>query len=144
MLEIEKVERVNNLKRLRGHRINLRKNSTKAENILWSYLSNSKLHNKKFRRQHSFYNYILDFYCAEEKMAIELNGEIHNEGNRPEYDAVRDRFLSGCGIKIIRFTNHQVESDVENVLKQVGKLLNKCKLVEGTCSSPAKGRMGGV
>ena len=110
-------ERKNNFKRLRYHRKNLRNNSTKSEIKLWSYLSNGKFCNKKFRRQHSFYNYILDFYCAEIKLCIELDGDIHNRNSGPEYDRVRDKFLNDNGIMVLRFKNSEIENEVENVLK---------------------------
>ena len=82
MLTLEKneettSERKNNFKYLRYHRKRLRNESTQAEKILWAYLAKSKLGNLKFRRQHSFYNYILDFYCPEARLAIELDGQIH-------------------------------------------------------------------
>jgi very-short-patch-repair endonuclease len=74
---------LNNKPILKNYRKGLRNNMTEAEIVLWKYLKGSQLDGKKFRRQHSFGNYILDFYCAPLKLAIELDGASHftEEGN---------------------------------------------------------------
>ncbi|MEW7289257.1 endonuclease domain-containing protein [Aquimarina sp. 2304DJ70-9] len=77
-------EKTHNKPELKNHRKELRKNLTPAEAFLWKYLQNRKLEGRKFRRQHSIKNYIVDFYCAKEKLIIELDGEPHMSLNGQE------------------------------------------------------------
>ncbi|MEQ8238110.1 MAG: DUF559 domain-containing protein [Cyclobacteriaceae bacterium] len=84
-------------------------------------MSGKKLEGRKFRRQHSVANYILDFYCPSEKLAIELDGEYHNTITQAEYDHERDLFLNHCGIKVLRFENKEVFNHPEAVLENVKK-----------------------
>ena len=77
---------INNKKSLKSFRKELRINLTPAEAKLWTYLQKSKLDGRKFRRQHSVESYILDFYCPAEKLAVELDGEVHNIQRQSERD----------------------------------------------------------
>ena len=70
-------------KSLKFFRLSLRNKSTSAESVLWNILKSKKLNARKFRRQHSIGNYIVDFYCASEKLVIELDGNPHNQPPRP-------------------------------------------------------------
>ena len=99
---------IHTLPQLSGFRTALRKKLTPAEARLWSILKSSKLDGRKFRRQHSVGRYILDFYCASEKLAVELDGVRHYSGSGAEYDRQRKAFLEGCGIRVIRFENKMV------------------------------------
>lgn len=63
---------------------------TPAEAFLWKHLKSKQLDGKSFTRQHSIGNYIADFYCASERLIIELDGEIHQNTNAQEYDAKKD------------------------------------------------------
>ena len=94
----------------------LRNNSTSAESVLWTYLKNKQLDGRKFRRQHSAGNYILDFYCPSENLAVELDGEDHfwDEGIRR--DEKHTVYLSSLNIRVIRFENKWVFEDIEYVL----------------------------
>ena len=103
----------------------LRKNSTKAEEILWEYLRNRKLNDAKFRRQHAVLNYILDFYCHEFKLGIELDGNFHNSSFDKEYDRLRTKNLNTIEIKIIRFYDQEILDNVENVLSIIKMHLTK-------------------
>ncbi len=76
----------------------------------------SKFEGKKFRRQHSVGNYILDFYCPSEKLAIELDGQVHFNDAAYEYDYERKLFLNFYGIKVLRFVNKLVFEDLDFVL----------------------------
>ncbi len=116
------MERINNLNRLLERRRELRKNPTNAENILWECLRNKKL-GLKFRRQHSVGGYILDFYCIDKKIVIEIDGEVHNSLAAKEYDGIRDRFFADLGFVVIRFTNYEVENDLESVLQKIKSLV---------------------
>lgn len=113
--------RTNNQPNLKSFRKVLRSNLTPAEAKLWSYLQNSKLGNRKFRRQHSIENYILDFYCPSEKIAIELDGDTHNILNQKEADKTRDLFLKSIGIKVLRFENKMVFENSNSMLNAIKK-----------------------
>jgi very-short-patch-repair endonuclease len=95
----------------------LRRDQTEAEKILWQYLRNRHLTGRKFRRQYVFKGFILDFYCAEEKIAIELDGPIHIK--QKDYDAARQEFIEDNGIKVIRFKNEMVLNDINSVLSSI-------------------------
>ena len=101
----------------------LKKVQTEAEELVWSYVRNRKLDGFKFRRQHPVDRYILDFYCDECKLGVELDGKIHEHYDNPEYDKNRTQDLNALGIKIIRFTNDQVLKDISLVLTEIKKHL---------------------
>jgi very-short-patch-repair endonuclease len=100
--------KLNNLPRLLTFRRELRSNLTPAEAKLWSLLKNSQLEGRKFRRQHSFGGYILDFYCSSEKLGIELDGEVHFNERAAQCDLERELFLEYFGIRVLRFENKDV------------------------------------
>jgi len=93
----------------------LRARQTDAENLLWGLLRNRRLFGLKFRRQYPLRPYILDFYCHEVKLAIELDGGQHAE--RLHYDQQRTARLANQGIKILRFWNHEMLQETESVLE---------------------------
>lgn len=99
----------------------LRKNPTPAEGVLWEELKEKKLEGFKFRNQHPVYRYILDFYCHEKKLAIEVDGDIHKK--RPDYDEFRDEFLKSMGITTLRFQNKDVIDSILGVLQTIRKAL---------------------
>ena len=103
----------------------LRKNQTPSERFLWQYLRRRKLEDRKFLRQHPiiYQNtnnqldfYIPDFYCAEEKLVIELDGKIHLETK--ERDAFRDSILTDLGLNVMRIKNEELEN-MEEVLDRI-------------------------
>ena len=108
--------KLNNLPQRRAQRRSLRKRMTPAEAYLWSLLKNSQLEGRKFRRQHSFNGYILDFYCPSEKLGVELDGDFHFDQRAMDYDHNRTMFLKYFGIRIIRFENALVFEATEWVL----------------------------
>jgi len=108
---------LNNRLYLKEKRKDLRKKSTAAEAILWLSLKNKQLCGKRFRRQFSIANYILDFYCHEEKLGIELDGSNHFTGFGSQYDQRRTEFLNKHGVRIIRFENDAVFKRHETVLE---------------------------
>ena len=103
----------------------LRKRSTKAEEILWEQLRNRKLDNKKFYRQYPiFYDiygresfFIADFFCFETKLVIELDGAIHDY--RLKEDLQRTEILNLLGLSVIRFKNEEIEKELEEVLDKI-------------------------
>jgi len=96
-----------------------RKNPTEAETILWEHLRNRRLENYKIRRQHPICGYILDFYCQEIRLGIEVDGEVHQTQEQIAYDNQRSIDLSEIGIKVIRFRNSEVIRSVDEVLQQI-------------------------
>ncbi len=102
----------------------LRRSSTKAEEILWQELRNSKL-SVKFRRQHPVDNYILDFYAPEIKLAIELDSYTHGIKANVEYDNERTKHLNWKGIKVIRFRNSDIEKGIEISLEIIKEEIKK-------------------
>jgi very-short-patch-repair endonuclease len=113
------MKNMHNLKHILPFRKNLRNNSTSAEAVLWKHLSNRKLVGRKFRRQHSVGNFIIDFYCHSEKLGIELDGEPHFWQAGIEKDMIKEEFLLGESIKILRFENRWVFEDIDYVLKKI-------------------------
>lgn len=92
---------------------------TSAEASLWKSLQRKQLQGRKFRRQHSIGNYIVDFYCTTEKLAIELDGAYHFTPNQQEKDAVRDTYLESQGITVLRFENKMVFENLASVLQEI-------------------------
>ena len=95
----------------------LRKTTTKAKRILWSALSGRKCGGRKFRRQRPIEPYVVDFYCAEANLVVEIDGESH-EG-RQHYDRRRDQFLEELGLKIMRVTNDDVLGNLDGVAEAI-------------------------
>ena len=98
---------------------------TPAEKLLWNRLRNRQLSGFKFRRQHPTDSYILDFYCPEKHLAIEIDGDSHEE--RLRYDQIRTEFLKKYGYKVIRFSNHQVHFEINSVLDEILQACNSGK-----------------
>ncbi len=103
----------------KDRRRELRKNQTEAEKIFWQEIRNRKVNNLKFLRQYSVGPYILDFFCPEIRLAIELDGKQHE--NAREYDVERELFLKSKDIRTIRFWNEKILKDIKNVLKIVAE-----------------------
>ena len=95
----------------------LRSSMTGAERLLWSHLRRKKLNRFRFRRQHPIGRYIVDFYCHELKLIIELDGAVHE--NTKEYDHAREVFIKACGYTVLHFTNDEVEKSIEVVLEKI-------------------------
>jgi very-short-patch-repair endonuclease len=97
----------------------LRKNMTLAELILWKKLKDRKVFRVKFRRQHPIDIFIVDFYCHELKLVIEIDGEIHSEYETKEYDLGRTAELEKYGIIVLRFSNDQVIYHIDYVINKI-------------------------
>ncbi len=109
-----------NRKYLKSFRQDLRNNSTQAEIILWNEIKHSQLNGRKFRRQQSIGKYIVDFYCPAEKIAIELDGDVHLNKEQIARDSIRDEYLRSLGITVLRFENKLVLKNIDVVLKEIG------------------------
>jgi len=110
---------LHNLPKIKDKRKDLRSNLTSAEASLWKCLQKSQLEGRKFRRQHSVGSYILDFYCPAEKLAVELDGAGHFTEDGRIYDEVRDKYLNGLGIRVIRIENKNVFKNISMVLEYI-------------------------
>ena len=106
---------------LKNNRKHLRHAATPQEIILWSHLRRNQL-GVKFRRQHSLGKYIIDFYCSETKIAIELDGWQHKEA--VHYDSERTEFLKLQGVRVLRFWNNEVNDNLNGVLLKIQEALS--------------------
>ena len=102
----------------------LRKNMTKAEIILWSRIRSKKINGYKFRRQQPLLDYIVDFYCDELKLIIEVDGEIHSFSERKNYDIKRDNILKINGYHIIRLSNLEVETELSTTISKITSFIS--------------------
>jgi very-short-patch-repair endonuclease len=119
-----KFSQVHNLPEMKDYRRELRNKPTFAEKFLWDELKGKKLKGYKFRRQHSIANYIVDFYCPEYMLAIELDGEHHYDKYEKMYDDARTAFLNELKIKVIRFDNDEVVDNMSTVLIKIVEAIN--------------------
>jgi len=110
---------VHNQSAMEPRRRELRRNLTPAEASLWKSLQRSQVCGKKFRRQHSVGPYILDFYCPECRLAVELDGQGHFSSGVSEYDYRRDEYLKELNIRMLRFENRLVFKNLEGVLHTI-------------------------
>ena len=110
---------IHNYKYLEERRKELRKNLTSAEATLWKHLQRKQLSGRKFRRQHSIENFIVDFYCPKEKLIVEFDGAYHLDFAKQNYDLDRNNRLETLDFKLIRFENKLVFENFEFVLKEI-------------------------
>ena len=103
----------------------LRKNMTKQERILWTFLRKKNINNLKFRRQYPIGNYIVDFICNEKKLIIEIDGGQHNENKNITYDKERTKYLESKGYKVIRFWNNDIDNNIEEVYLDILKHMDE-------------------
>lgn len=108
---------IHNLVNKKDVRKKLRRSATPQEVILWSRIKNKQL-GRKFRRQHSIGQYIVDFYCSEKKLVIELDGSQHIEKQK-DYDDMRSKYLENLGFTVLRFWDNEVNKNIEGVLLKI-------------------------
>lgn len=101
----------------------LRGNMTKAESLLWEKLKDNQVHNLKFRRQHPIGPYVVDFYCHKIKLVLEIDGGYHSTLEQRQYDLEREGILKFNDLKVVRFTNEQIESELDLVLEKLDRLI---------------------
>lgn len=107
------------------HARQLRREQTDAERLLWYLLRGRQLGGFKFRRQSPFGPYILDFYCPQKRLAVELDGGGHADDDQARHDVNRTAFLQNSGIQVLRFWNHQVFQETEAVLQKIWNTLQR-------------------
>ncbi len=106
----------------------LRHDATPAEKILWQYLRAKQIGGFKFRRQYSINSFIIiDFYCAEVRLAIEVDGDSHLTGEAAEYDHDRQKNIEAFGVSFLRFKNEDVSNNVENVIDEISAKARELK-----------------
>lgn len=105
----------------------LRQNATKAEQLVWQNLRSRQVENCKFRRQYSVDYYVLDFYCPDLKLAIELDGESHNSDEAIAADQARQAAIAALGIRFLRFTNQEVYAHLDAVLERIAETVRQLR-----------------
>ncbi len=103
----------------------LRQTATDAETLLWWLLRSRQVAGAKFRRQHQHGRYILDFYCHQHKLVIEVDGAQHASPQQAAKDAERTAYLESRGIRILRFTNLEVLTETEGVVDTIWDKVEK-------------------
>ena len=107
----------------------LRSNMTGPETRLWSALRARQLQGMKFRRQHGIGPYIVDFYCPEQSLVIEVDGDSHANADQIVRDQLRDKYFQSLGLRVTRYFNNDIVKNLAGVLEDVGK-----KLASGSTS----------
>ena len=119
-MPIKKINQISTVIRQRAKE--LRQSQTLAETKLWKVLRNRQLGGFKFRRQHPIDHFIVDFYCRDISLVIEIDGDSHS--NQVEYDIARTEWLEDNGNQEIRFSNQDIHRNLDEVIE---KILDNCK-----------------
>lgn len=99
----------------------MRREPTVAENHLWQRIRKQQVLGFKFRRQHTIDRFIVDFYCTEARLIIEVDGIIHDD--QQEADQLRTEFLESLGLRVLRFTNGEVLQQTDGVIERIAEIL---------------------
>jgi very-short-patch-repair endonuclease len=116
-----------NPKTSEGKRKGLRRESTIPEKYMWSRLRGKQMHGYKFRRQFGVDRFIIDFYCPELKLAIEIDGKTHLGEKAEQYDIWREKHLDALGIQCIRFSDDEVLKRLDDVTQKIWKIIDHIK-----------------
>ena len=116
-----------NLKDQKTLRQSLRNNATATEAILWKALKGKQIDGLKFRRQFGLGPYVLDFYCPEIRLCIELDEDIQKSYKQALYEEIRTRYIGSHNIKVIRFENDVVYKNMEGILEAIREYKNRWK-----------------
>lgn len=106
----------------------LRRNAPVTESIMWSKLRNNQLLDSKFRRQYSIGIYVVDFYCSQKRLAIEIDGDSHFTEQAVAYDKARECYIESLGITFLRFTNDEVMKNIDGVLIKIMRVLEQVSI----------------
>ena len=109
--------------KIRQQARDLRSNMTPAERRLWEFLRKRRLSGYRFRRQHPIGSYIVDFYCCEFAVAVEVEGNVHLEEAQFRRDMMREWNLGGEGIRVVCVTNNEIFNNVEAALLRIKRAL---------------------
>jgi len=100
----------------------MRENMTDAEEAVWKLLKSKNMLGLRFKPQHPIDIFIADFYCHQLKLVIEIDGGIHKSKEQKEYDIGRTAELEHWGIKVVRFTNEEVENDINQIQNEIEQI----------------------
>ncbi len=103
----------------KNHARNLRKNMTDAERLIWSRVRRKQILEVPFYRQKPIENFIVDFYAPKIKLVVEIDGAQHLEPEHLQRDKARDTVLNGLGLKVLRFNNHAVLTNIDGVMQSL-------------------------
>ncbi len=118
------MKRIFNRTEEKEKRRKLRNNMTNAEKLLWERIRNRQVRKKRFLRQYSVLKYVIDFYCPEIKLAIEVDGDIHISEESIEYDKNRQTEIENYGIKFLRIKNEEVFANIHNVILKIETIID--------------------
>lgn len=99
----------------------LRKESTFQEKKVWNALRDRRCMKLKFRRQHVIEGFVVDFYCNQLKLAIEIDGAVHNR--QRDYDDLRQHLVESEGIRFIRITNDEIDKDIDILTQRIREVM---------------------
>ena len=99
----------------------MRRKPTPTEQTLWQQLRNRNVNGSKFRRQHAVGRFVVDFYCAEAELVVEVDGPIHESSIRE--DVIRQEYLESRGLTVMRFSTEAVEESLEGVVRRISEAL---------------------
>lgn len=108
-----------------GRAKSLRRPMTPPEARLWTHVRGHRLHGFKFRRQHPIGPYIVDFYCAAARLAVEVDGRVHDHPDRALHDAQRTRWLAAQGVRVVRIAAVDVRDELDGVLAFVVRVIRE-------------------
>jgi very-short-patch-repair endonuclease len=95
--------------------------------LLWFELRDRRLQKLKFRRQYGVDSYVIDFYCAKPRLAIELDGDSHFTDEAEKYDVERQKYIEACGITVLRFTNDEIYKNMDGVLEKIVEVVERLR-----------------
>jgi len=110
----------------------LRQNATPAESFAWELFRDRRFLGLKFRRQHQIGGYVVDFYCDEKKLVLELDGPVHETNARKPIDKKRDAYLKSLGLTVLRIPNQRLLDSTDQVLNEIAHALNPSPSGRGT------------
>lgn len=116
-------DKIFNLPQYTTRRQDLRNNATQPEQKLWAVLRGKQL-GVKFRRQHGIGHYIVDFYCPEAKLVIEVDGDSHYTETAQQQDTQRDAYLQSVGLRVLRFTNQEINQNMAGVYEAIKRVID--------------------
>ena len=111
---------------------------TPAEQLLWTKLRSKQCHSFKFRRQHAIGSFIADFFCPEQLLVLEIDGDVHAEQTKITKDRQRERHLRSLGLQVVRYTNYEVLNNLNGVLEHLLAVLSS----DSTSPHPSLQRRG--
>ena len=128
---------IDNIYSKKPQRRHLRNNGTSAEAAMWRILNKRQIEGLRFRRQYSIGPYILDFYCPDIRLCIELDGEVHYNESAAQHDAVRTRYLESHDIHVIRFENRDVFQSTQSIIEYIKQTATQLRLTHTPPGQPA-------